>query len=123
MNELNLHTLENHQIEPVENLIQSAYLYGCAIAKTHKIKWHNSIRTLKKHTKNDIYKPVYFRIILQHKRANYFSLHLYKRVEHGIETLVGKTVIRDSATVEKTTVIQSYFGNFQRCENNTVANL
>ena len=59
VNEMNLHTLQRHEIEPVQNLIDSAYLYGCVLAKAHKIKWHNSIRTLKKRTKNDIHKPVY----------------------------------------------------------------
>ena len=99
MNELNLHTLDKHEVEPVQNLIQSAYIHGCAIAKAHKIKWRNSIRTLKKHTKRDIHKPVFFRITLQHKQGQYFSLHLYRRVEHGGESLVGKTVIQDTANL------------------------
>ena len=97
MNELNLHTLEKHEKEPVQNLIDSAYLYGCEVSRKHKIKWRNSIRTLKKHTKNSIYKPVYFRIVLQHKQGAYFSLHLYRRVENQAESLVGKTTIKDES--------------------------
>ena len=57
--------------------------------------------------------PFILRIILQRKRANYFSLHLYRRVENGSEMLVGQTVIQDSGTVEKMSVITSYLGMVQ----------
>ena len=97
MNQLNLHTLETYQQEPVQNLIDSAYIHGCALAKTHKIKWRNSIRTQRRPTKKKIFKPVFFRIVLQHKQGSHFDLHLYQRVEYEAEYLVGKTTIKQDS--------------------------
>ena len=97
MNQLNLHTLEKHEVEPVQNLIDSAHLHGCDMAKKYRIKWRNSIRTQRKPAKKKIHKPVFFRIVLQYKQGAYFDLHLYKRVEHEAEYLVGKMTIKQDS--------------------------
>ena len=100
MNQLNLHTLEKHEKEPVQNLIDSAYIHGCDMAKKYRIKWRNSIRTQRRPTKKKLHRPVFFRIVLQHKQGAYFDLHLYKRVEHEAESLVGKTTIKQDSKLE-----------------------
>ena len=101
MNQLNLHTLEKHEKEPVQNLIDSAYIHGCDMAKKYRIKWRNSIRTQRRPTKKKIFKPVFFRIVLQHKHGSHFDLHLYQRVEYEAEYLVGKMTIKQDSDSAK----------------------